>query len=131
MGRAVFVLCVCAALLFAADNLLHCPVLALAYAISAAHARLHANAGNSGAHASTFRSRDAVAVRPTSYAFSRFALPTSRDCALGGKALGVLPLLPLPTVMSLSPIELASLWKQRDEIFMCRALWSLQGVGMN
>ena len=62
MGRAVFVLCVCAALLFAADNLLHCPVLALAYAISAAHARLHANAGNSGAHASTFRSRDAVAV---------------------------------------------------------------------
>ena len=106
MGRAVFVLCVCAALLFAADHLLHCPVLALAYAISAAH-------------------------RPTSYAFSRFALPTSRDCALGGKALGVLPLLPLPTVMSLSPIELASLWKQRDEIFMCRALWSLQGVGMN
>ena len=62
VGRAVFVLCVCAALLFAADNLLHCPVLALAYAISAAHARLHANAGNSGAHASTFRSRDAVAV---------------------------------------------------------------------
>ena len=49
------------------------------------------------------------------------ALPTWRDCALGGKALGVLPLLPLPTVMSLSPVELASLWKQRDEIFMCVA----------
>ena len=47
------------------------------------------------------------------------ALPTWRDCALGGKALGVLPLLPLPTVMSLSPVELASLWKQRGEIFMC------------
>ena len=46
------------------------------------------------------------------------ALPTWRDCALGGKALGVLPLLPLPTVMSLSPVERASLWKQRDEIFM-------------
>ena len=45
-------------------------------------------------------------VLPTLFSL---ALPISRDCALGGKAqaLGVLPLLPLPTVMSLSPIELA------------------------